>query len=103
MPVPALFRAELALSLGPGGANVFEGSCEAEEFREWPLNCSNSRDEATIVDLGLIGFGDSGDGETECRPNGLARLGEPFNCEGSIAVLVSMGHHLYRVTKVGAE
>lgn len=53
--------------------------------------CSNSLVEPTIVDLGLIGFGDSGDAETEGRPKGLARLGEPFNCEGSIAMLVQWG------------
>ena len=38
------------------------------------------------ADFGLACFGcGDGEGDKEARLKGLARLGEPFSCEGSIA------------------
>lgn len=55
----------------------------------WPLVRLDSLLDPMMDDFDRVCFvGDSGDGETELRPNGLARLGEPFNRDGSIAMLV---------------
>ena len=75
-----------------------DGDCEIE-FRNWPRASSNFWDDVTTADLGrtvlVCGLGD-GVGDGDARLNGLARFGEPFNCDGSISSLSTMGHHSMR-------
>lgn len=92
VPELALFRAEFDRSRVADNPNVLDESWETDEFRKWPFIWLGSPVAPTIDDLGRAVFvGDSGEGETELRPKGLARLGEPFNWEGSIAMFVQWG------------
>ena len=87
VPELTLFRAEFDRFRLPVCINVFDDSWEVEEFRKWPLLWFISPIDAVMDDLDRVCFvGDSGDGETELRLNGLVRRGD--NWDWSIAVLV---------------
>jgi len=86
VPEEGLFFAELDRSRFPLGENVGD-SCETDGLRRWPLADSSPWDGVIMADLGL-GCGDEVPCEGEGRAKRLARFGEPFSWEGSMANVV---------------
>ena len=92
VPDAALFRAEFDLALFNDGEDNVGDMCETDALRRCPFAGSNAVDGAMMADFGRVC--DGGTCEGKDRANGLARLGEPFNCEGSISKGCSKDHYL---------